>query len=138
MLGRPFPCTLRFALSLLPCCCCCSLPCCLLALDYTWLNAGKVDLLVLDRTFASLSGVAQRLMGGWTKWAIWGFTGWKADVAADYLFTRCYKASMAGAIRNYALLVRPIGYDVLSGLHAWLPRVHQALGLNQTKRVKHA
>ncbi|CAM9789499.1 unnamed protein product [Ectocarpus fasciculatus] len=30
-------------------------------------------------------------MGGWTKWAIWGFTGWDAHVAADYLACRCYK-----------------------------------------------
>lgn len=35
-------------------------------------------------------------MGGWTKWAIWGFTGWKAEVASDYLFSRCYKASKGG------------------------------------------
>lgn len=103
MLGRPFPCTLHLALS--P-----SVLLLLLALDYTRLNAGKVDLLVLDRTFSSLSGVAQRLMGGWTKWAIWGFTGWKADVAADYLFTRCYKVSTTsttGTIRNYARFAMP-------------------------------
>eukprot|EP00903_Cladosiphon_okamuranus_P007648 g7416.t2 len=52
---------------------------------------SQVDLLVLDRSFSSLSAVAQRLMGGWTKWAIWGFTGWDAHVAADYLGCRCYK-----------------------------------------------
>eukprot|EP00752_Nemacystus_decipiens_P002959 g2749.t2 len=52
---------------------------------------SQVDLLVLDRSFSSLSAVAQRLMGGWTKWAIWGFTGWDAHVAADYLACRCYK-----------------------------------------------
>ncbi|CAM9805465.1 unnamed protein product, partial [Hapterophycus canaliculatus] len=51
----------------------------------------RVDLLVLDRSFASLSAVAQRLMGGWTKWAIWGFTGWDVHVAGDYLACRCYK-----------------------------------------------
>ncbi|CAN0482971.1 unnamed protein product, partial [Laminaria digitata] len=53
----------------------------------------QVDLLVLDRSFSSLSAVAQRLLGGWTKWAIWGFTGWGADVAADYLACRCYKVA---------------------------------------------
>ncbi|CAN0179894.1 unnamed protein product [Scytosiphon promiscuus] len=52
---------------------------------------SQVDLLVLDRSFASLSAVAQRLMGGWTKWAIWGFTGWDVHVASDYLACRCYK-----------------------------------------------
>ncbi|CAN0443374.1 unnamed protein product, partial [Discosporangium mesarthrocarpum] len=51
-----------------------------------------VDMLVLDRTFSSLSACAMRLMGPWTKWAIWGFTGWEADVTADYLACRCYKA----------------------------------------------
>ncbi|CAM9401835.1 unnamed protein product, partial [Ectocarpus sp. 12 AP-2014] len=39
-------------------------------------HSQQVDLLILDRSFSSLSAVAQRLMGGWTKWAIWGFTGW--------------------------------------------------------------
>ena len=48
---------------------------------------------MLDRSFSSLSAVAQRLLGRWTKWAIWGFTGWEADVASDYLACRCYKAS---------------------------------------------
>ncbi|CAM9753396.1 unnamed protein product, partial [Choristocarpus tenellus] len=48
-------------------------------------------MLILDRTFSSLSACAMRLMGSWTKWAIWGFTGWKADVTSDYLACRCYK-----------------------------------------------
>lgn len=51
----------------------------------------QVDLLILDRTFSSLSAIGQRMLGGWTKWAIWGFTGWKADVSSDYLACRCYK-----------------------------------------------
>lgn len=55
---------------------------------------------MLDRSFSSLSAVAQRLLGGWTKWAIWGFTGWGADVAADYLACRCYKVSAGGLKQN--------------------------------------
>ncbi len=54
---------------------------------------------MLDRSFSSLSAVAQRLMGGWTKWAIWGFTGWDPRVADDYLACRCYKASRVGSGR---------------------------------------
>ncbi|CAN0556471.1 unnamed protein product, partial [Ectocarpus sp. 8 AP-2014] len=61
------------------------------ALDKQQPSTHQVDLLILDRSFSSLSAVAQRLMGGWTKWAIWGFTGWDAHVAADYLACRCYK-----------------------------------------------
>jgi hypothetical protein len=40
----------------------------MLLFEYT---QHSVDLLVLDRTFSSLSAAAQRLIGGWTKVSRW-------------------------------------------------------------------
>ncbi|CAM9382113.1 unnamed protein product, partial [Chrysoparadoxa australica] len=51
----------------------------------------KVDLLLLDRTFSSLSAAAQRLLGPWTKNAMRLFTHWHTDVAQDYLAADCQK-----------------------------------------------
>ncbi|CAM9795015.1 unnamed protein product, partial [Phaeothamnion confervicola] len=53
---------------------------------------ADVDLLVLDRTFASLSAAAERLVGGWTRPAMALFAPrWHTDVVDDYLNTRCAK-----------------------------------------------
>lgn len=49
-------------------------------------------LLICDRTFSNLEGVAQRLVGRWTGNAIRILTpGWSTDVARDYIAARCPK-----------------------------------------------
>ena len=49
-------------------------------------------ILVCDRTFCNLEGVAQRLVGRWTANAIRLLTpGWSTDVARDFIAARCPK-----------------------------------------------
>ena len=49
-------------------------------------------LLVCDRTFSNLEGVAQRLVGRWTGSAIRLLTpDWSTDVARDFIAARCPK-----------------------------------------------
>lgn len=55
-------------------------------------QTGSVSLLVCDRTFCNLEGVAQRLVGAWTGNAIKLLTPtWSTDVAADFLAAKCPK-----------------------------------------------
>jgi len=75
----------------------------------------------MDRSFSSLSAVAQRLMGGWTKWAIWGFTGWDPRVADDYLACRCYKASRVES-RSRTVTADSDGWDRAGLAHLLLIR----------------
>ena len=52
----------------------------------------KVSLLVCDRTFCNLEAVAQRLVGGWSGYAIRMLAPfWSTDVAGDFLAANCPK-----------------------------------------------
>ena len=55
------------------------------------LTPSLVDLLVCDRTFASLDAVAARLLGAWAGYGIRFLTFWRTDVVADYLSAECAK-----------------------------------------------
>lgn len=54
---------------------------------------NKLSLLICDRTFVNLEAVAQRLVGGWTGYAIRTLTlfSWSTDVAGDFLAASCPK-----------------------------------------------
>jgi len=52
----------------------------------------KVSLLICDRTFCNLEAVAQRLIGGWSGYAIRMLTPfWSTDVVGDFLAATCPK-----------------------------------------------
>mmetsp|Transcript_7486 Transcript_7486/g.11824 ORF Transcript_7486/g.11824 Transcript_7486/m.11824 type:complete len:611 (+) Transcript_7486:3-1835(+) len=52
----------------------------------------KVALLICDRTFCNLEAVAQRLVGGWSGYAIRALAPfWSTDVVGDFLATSCPK-----------------------------------------------
>lgn len=52
----------------------------------------KVALLICDRTFCNLEAVAQRLVGGWSGYAIRLLAPfWSTDVASDYIAASCPK-----------------------------------------------
>lgn len=52
----------------------------------------KVSLLICDRTFCNLESVAQRLVGGWSGYAIRMLAPfWRTDVAGDFLLSNCSK-----------------------------------------------
>ena len=53
----------------------------------------RLSLLICDRTFCNLEAVAQRLVGGWTGYAIRTLTlfSWSTDVAGDFLAAACPK-----------------------------------------------
>jgi pimeloyl-ACP methyl ester carboxylesterase len=52
----------------------------------------KVALLICDRTFCNLEAVAQRLVGGWSGYAIRTLAPfWSTDVVGDYLAATCPK-----------------------------------------------
>lgn len=61
-------------------------------LSTTRANPNSSLLLICDRTFSNLEGVAQRLVGRWTGNAIRLLTpGWSTDVARDFIASRCPK-----------------------------------------------
>jgi len=52
----------------------------------------KLSLLLCDRTFCNLEAVAQRLVGGWSGYAIRALAPlWNTDVAGDFLAVTCPK-----------------------------------------------
>lgn len=56
------------------------------------LTRDKICLLICDRTFCNLEAVAQRLVGGWTAYAIRMLAPlWSTDVAGDFLAASCPK-----------------------------------------------
>jgi hypothetical protein len=59
----------------------------------TTTTRNEVSLLICDRTFCNLEAVAQRLVGGWTGYAIRTLTlfSWSTDVAGDFLAAACPK-----------------------------------------------
>ena len=59
---------------------------------------NKLSLLICDRTFCNLEAIAQRLVGGWTGYAIRCLTPfWNTDVAGDYLAATCPKVLASDA-----------------------------------------
>ena len=53
---------------------------------------NKLSLLLCDRTFCNLEAVAQRLVGGWSGYAIRALAPlWNTDVAGDFLASQCRK-----------------------------------------------
>jgi hypothetical protein len=53
---------------------------------------NKLALLICDRTFCNLEAVAQRLVGGWTGYAMRVLAPfWNTDVAGDFLASACPK-----------------------------------------------
>ena len=52
----------------------------------------KMALLICDRTFCNLEAVAQRLVGGWSGYAIRMLAPmWSTDVASDFIAAACPK-----------------------------------------------
>ena len=55
-------------------------------------SRSKLCLLICDRTFCNLEAVAQRLVGGWSGYAIRMLAPfWSTDVASDFLSATCPK-----------------------------------------------
>jgi len=55
-------------------------------------TSKKISLLVCDRTFCNLEAVAQRLVGGWSGYAIRALAPfWSTDVTGDFLAASCPK-----------------------------------------------
>lgn len=55
-------------------------------------SRDKISLLICDRTFCNLEAVAQRLVGGWSGYAIRMLAPfWSTDVASDFIATACPK-----------------------------------------------
>lgn len=50
-----------------------------------------IDVLIADRTFASLPALAQRLVAKWTGSAVKSLTRWETDNAKNYLDAKCAK-----------------------------------------------
>lgn len=53
--------------------------------------AGAVDLLVCDRTFASLDAVASRMLGGWAGTGLRQLACWNSNSVASFLNAKCTK-----------------------------------------------
>ncbi|CAJ1940042.1 unnamed protein product [Cylindrotheca closterium] len=61
-------------------------------LSQTPFTKDKLSLLICDRTFCNLEAVAQRLVGGWSAFAVRGLAPfWSTDVAGDFLAADCRK-----------------------------------------------
>jgi hypothetical protein len=55
-------------------------------------SRDKISLLICDRTFCNLEAVAQRLVGGWSGYAIRALAPfWSTDVASDFIAATCPK-----------------------------------------------
>jgi len=90
---------------------------------------NKLALVICDRTFCNLEAVAQRLVGGWTGYAIRGLAPfWNTDVAGDFLAASCPKVvanDAADAIINDAASLK-------SGVALW-KEIHR--GVATTKGI---
>lgn len=66
---------------------------------------SKLSLLICDRTFCNLEAVAQRLVGGWTGYAIRTLTlfSWSTDVAGDFLAANCPKVVCNDSAGTFAM-----------------------------------
>lgn len=61
-------------------------------LSQTPSTRGKISLLICDRTFCNLESVAQRLVGGWSGYAIRALAPfWNSDVMGPFLAASCPK-----------------------------------------------
>lgn len=54
-------------------------------------NSKDIDVLIADRTFATLPALAQRLVAKWTGSAVKSLTWWETDNAKNYLEAKCAK-----------------------------------------------
>jgi hypothetical protein len=55
-------------------------------------SRSKLSLLICDRTFCNLEAVAQRLVGGWSGYAIRALAPlWNSDVTSDFISATCAK-----------------------------------------------
>ena len=76
----------------------------------------KVSLLICDRTFCNLEAVAQRLVGGWSAYAIRMLAPfWSTDVAGDYLAAACPKV----VANDSADAIIADGSSLKSGIAIW-------------------
>lgn len=93
----------------------------------------KLSLLICDRTFCNLEAIAQRLVGGWSGYAIRGLAPlWSTDVAGDFLAASCRKVvasdandviiSEASSLKSGIALWKELkrGLSSTKGL-AWIP-----------------
>lgn len=89
----------------------------------------KLSLLICDRTFCNLEAIAQRLVGGWTGYAIRCLTPfWNTDVAGDYLASTCPKILASDA----ADLIILEASSLKSGVALW-KELHR--GIATTKGI---
>ena len=58
---------------------------------------ASIDLLVCDRTFYSISAVAERLLGSWAAYGVDYVCMWKTDVLNDYIECKCSKIILQDA-----------------------------------------
>lgn len=90
---------------------------------------GKVSLLICDRTFCNLEAVAQRLVGGWSGYAIRALAPlWSTDVAGDFLAADCPKVVATDSADQ--IIADPS--SLKSGIGFW-KEVHR--GASSTKGV---
>ncbi|TMW65694.1 hypothetical protein Poli38472_008336 [Pythium oligandrum] len=54
-------------------------------------ESAAIDVMIADRTFASLPALAQRLVASWAGNVVRWLTWWETDSAANYLATQCPK-----------------------------------------------
>lgn len=84
---------------------------------------SKVSLLICDRTFCNLEAIAQRMVGGWSGYAIRMLAPlWNTDVAADYVAASCPKILASDA----ADMIIAEASSLKSGVALW-KEVHRGL-----------
>lgn len=64
-----------------------------------------VDMLICDRTFASLDAVACRMLGSWAGYGLRYIGLWSSNVVADYLAASCTKLIIQALFRLWLLLL---------------------------------
>jgi hypothetical protein len=81
------------------------------------------ELLVCDRTFASLDSVASRLLGQWAGYGLRYLVNWKTDVVSDYLSCSCPKIVLQDPndeiIANAASLKNGVSTHLILGDNLW-------------------
>lgn len=89
----------------------------------------KLVLLICDRTFCNLEAIAQRLVGGWTGYAIRMLAPlWNTDVTGDFLAASCRKVVASDA----SDLIISEASSLKSGIALW-KEIHR--GIATTKGI---
>lgn len=84
---------------------------------------SKISLLICDRTFCNLEAIAQRMVGGWSGYAIRILAPmWNTDVASDYVATSCPKILASDA----ADMIIAEASSLKSGVSLW-KEVHRSV-----------